>query len=279
MPANRPTSAPVAARSPAPRALLVVVSWLCVSATGCFTNSVLTLARTNPKGTVTGYFGPSGVVLTAPGSGGGTAGLAQIEGGFHYSVHDRVEVGLKAYIPGLAFDTKVGFIRSPTGESGFNLSIDPEIGIMGFGVGSSSNSGSGGRTSSGAGAGALTFSVPLLLGIDLAGHELVIAPRVTDWLAIIGSGGVSGGANLVYVGGGIGMAFRITPRFRLMPNVSVMVPVVGTAFTNGTTGTATWDSGALVAQFGLGFLFGGVDERARAPMVMPAPVGAPLPPP
>ena len=236
---------------------------------GCFSNSTMTLARTQPKGTVTGYVGPTGVVVTSTGNCGGSTscsgsiGWAQVEGGFHYSVTDEVEIGLKGYIPGLAFDTKIGFIRARDPDNGFNLSIDPEIGIMGFAVGSSSSSGGGS-----VGAAALTFSLPLLLGIDFSGHELVIAPRLTDWLFIAGADSANAGGNILFAGGSVGMAFKVLPKLRIMPDISVMAPVLLTGFANGMSATVSTSNffAGLVVQFGVGFLFGGEDRRVAPPM-------------
>ena len=111
----------------------------------------------------------------------------------------------------------------------------------------------------------------MLIGIDFSGHELIIGPRVIDQLFFNGVASATGPVNVLYAGGSIGMALRISPSFRMLPEVSIAIPVLGQI----TGGASTTLGGGLIFQVGVGFLLG-TENQYDAPQS--APVGPPPPP-
>jgi prepilin-type processing-associated H-X9-DG protein len=120
----------------------------------------------------------------------------------------------------------------------------------------------------------LSFALPVLIGIDFSGHELIIGPRLIDQLFFNGvATGVGGGpVNVLYAGGSVGIALRISSSFRMLPEVAIAVPVYGTA-PGGAASTTL--GGGLIFQVGVGFLLG-TENQYDAPQA--APVGPPPPP-
>ncbi|HEY1957512.1 MAG TPA: hypothetical protein VGH28_17960 [Polyangiaceae bacterium] len=243
--------------------------------TGCASFSTFGLARTMNKGGIQGWVAPGGggAVATATGATGGV-GYPMLEGGVRYGVTDNVELGAKLGFDGFTLQGKFGLVRSPSMDHGVNLSVAPQVGFIGFGA-----SASGGGSSSSTFVGVLTAQLPILFGIDFGGHELVFGPRVVDQVLFgdVGTssgGGGSGTANLLYVGGSIGFAIRVSPYVRIMPEVAVGVPVYESIADVGSSAL-----GGLVFQGGIGFLFGSGDQYERPEPPPPPPVVAQPPPP
>ncbi len=241
--------------------------------TGCATTSTFGLARTLNKGAVQGWVAPSGgaIIVTAPRV--AVQGYPLVEGGFRAGLTDNIELGARLGFGGIAVEGKFGLIRSPTMDSGFNLSLNPQVQFVGFPVPATA-------TTAGGFVGALSLHLPVLFGIDFKGHELIFGPRVIDQI-LFGSGTGTAVANLVYFGGTIGFAIRIAPGFRILPEVSVSAPVIGSA--GGNTNAAF---GAIIFQAGVGFLFGSAHqyEPKASPPARPEPLPAeeftppPMPP-
>ena len=84
----------------------------------------------------------------------------------------------------------------------------------------------------------------MLVGIRVGGSELVLGPKIHDWMLIAGSGGTNGSGNLVSVGGTVGFALRLGSGFRIMPEIAVLRPVVAsvTAGTGDNTLTQVFTS-------------------------------------
>src|SRR5262249_22308083 len=141
--------------------------WLCLSIplvtlTGCGSFSSFGLARTLNKGAVQGWVAPSGGgAVSINSKTRGAVGYPLLEGGVRYGVTERVELGGKLGFNGITADGKFGLIRSPAMDSGFNLSVDPAVGFIGYGAGGSTSSGDAGGF-----IGVLTLSLPVLIGFD-----------------------------------------------------------------------------------------------------------------
>lgn len=232
---------------------------------GCASVSTMGLARTLNQRAVQGWVGPSGGgVIALPASPGGTAaslGYPLVEGGVRIGVTDHFELGGKLGFSGIGIEGKVAFVRTPTMDSGVNVSINPGVTFVGAGFGNIF-------------AGTLTFHLPVLIGIDFSGHELVIGPRLIDQLFFGGVGTSGAAVNLIYAGGSVGFAVKVSPGFRILPELSVGVPVFGSVA--GSTATAL-GGGGLIFQAGLGFLFGTNDQYEHVD-VRPALTPPPLPP-
>lgn len=240
--------------------------------TGCASFSTMGLARTMNKGGIQGWVAPGGggAIATESGTSVG-AGYPLLEGGIRYGVTDNVELGAKLGFDGITLQSKFGLVRSPTMEHGVDLSVAPQVGFIGYGA---STSGSGSSSSSFVGV--LTAQLPILFGIDFGGHELVFGPRVVDQVLFgnfsSGTSGGSGVADLLYVGGSIGFAIRVSPYVRIMPEVAIGVPVFESANNVGSSAL-----GGLIFQGGIGFLFGSGDQYERSEPPPPPPNMAPPP--
>lgn len=228
---------------------------------GCASFSTFGLARTLNQGAVQGWVAPGGgggsATTTTPNPNGTsrtqTATLAYplLEGGVRVGVTDNIELGGKLGFNGITLESKFGLIRSPSMDSGVNLSLAPAVGFIGYG-------GSSGGTS--AFLGALSFHLPVLVGIDFGGHELVLGPRLVDQV-VFGGGSSSSGSgsstiNVFYVGGSIGFAIRVSSGVRILPEFAVGIPTVAT----GDVGPNAKAFNALLFQGGVAFLFGSSNQ-------------------
>ena len=224
---------------------VVCMAGLGLVLSGCPSISTLGLARTLDQGEVQVAISPgsSGLALAA----NDTTGLLaapQIEVAARYGVTDSFELGAKAWVVGAAIDGKFSLIRS-NGENGLDLAINP-----GFGYLSVSASTSSGAASN---VGTLSIYLPLLIGLNFGGHQLVLGPKVIDQIYFAGSAS----QNLILVGSSIGFALKLGDNFRLLPELSVAYPL-------GVDTTAVGATG-LAYQANLVFLFGGY-RGSRGPV-------------
>lgn len=244
------------------RSLLVAVVWML---SGCASVSTMGLARTLNKGGAQGWVGPSGggvVALGAsPGSQATTIGYPLVEGGGRIGITDHFELGGRIGFSGIGIEGKVAFLRPPTMDSGVNVSINPGFTFAGFGGGDLFT-------------GTLTFHLPVLIGIDFNGHELVLGPRIID--QVVFGALTAAPINVLYAGGSVGFAVKVSPTFRMIPELAIGVPAFITG-PNGSGGaTSALGGGGLIFQAGLGFVFGGPNQYDN---VEPRPLTAPPPPP
>jgi hypothetical protein len=209
---------------------------------GCPSISTLGAARTIDRGTSQFFIAPEVTYFTL-----GEKPLVkpQVEFGVRYGLTDKLELGGKVWLPGIAADAKIALLRAKSPDAGLDVALNPGFSYLGGFSGTRSGEGSSLHT--------FTLFVPLLLGLNVGGgHQLVLAPRVIDQL-FMGSGSDGGAANIVYAGTSLGFVFKVGPSFRLMPEVSVGVPIVGTVSGFGTDVGV----GALIVQGGVGLLLGG----------------------
>jgi hypothetical protein len=253
---------------------------LALPLTGCASFSTFGLARTLNHGAVQGWVAPSGggAVATSSGTSVGI-GYPFLEGGARYGITDNVEIGGKLGFNGITLESKFAVVRAPTMDSGVNLSIAPQVGFIGYGA-----SGGTGSDNASTFVAVLTAQLPILFGIDVGGHEIVFGPRIVDQVLFgavsSGSNSGSGTANLLYVGGSIGVAFRASASVRILPEIAIGVPVYAS---DSDVGSSSF--GGLIFQGGIGFLFGSSDQYERPapppppPVMQPPPVAPPPPPP
>jgi hypothetical protein len=242
---------------------------------GCASVSTMGLARTLNKGAVQGWVAPSGggIVATtgvSPGSVGAGIGYPLIEGGVRVGVTDHFELGGKLGFSGIGLEGKGALVRSESMESGVNVSLNPGVTFVGIGSGDLF-------------LGTVTFHLPVLIGIDFAGHELVIGPRLIDQLFLGGAGATGASINVLYAGGSLGIAIKLLPGLRLLPEVAFGVPFLVTGSATGVGTASQLGGGGLIFQAGLGFLFGSPDQYERREVLPmsppPLPPAAPLSPP
>ena len=87
------------------------------------------------------------------------------------------------------------------------------------------------------------------------GSELVFGPRLANatFFGVSGEGG--GVVNIVSAGASVGYAARLGKSFRLMPELAVLVPLVGASALDDGSDAAVGFSGGMV-QLKVGFIFG-----------------------
>ena len=152
--------------------------------------------------------GPARADLFPPGPGESAGTGPLLEAAVRYGLTPRVELGAKVFAIGGAIETKVQLV---TGGR-LDLAIAPSTG---YGLYAPS-----GHTN--AAFHILHLQLPLLIGINLGEHQLVVAPKLIDevWL---GAGDGSHGSRQIRVGGAsVGLAFRISGSVTVMPEGHVV---------------------------------------------------------
>lgn len=208
---------------------------------GCPSFSTMGTARTLPKGKGQFFVAPGGMVLKdfQRDSTGQyeSFGLPTVEFGGRYGVTDGVEVGGKVWMMGAELDTKFALLRAPTGDAGLDVALAPAVSLYPF-------------TSGDQDATYGWLHLPLLVGVNLGGSQLVLGPRVSGML-ITGSGD---DISAVWLGGSVGFAWKVGDGFRILPELSVAYPAHVTV--GATTSTDLVPDGAII-QGSIGLLFGG----------------------
>lgn len=250
--------------------------------TGCASISNLQMADTLGRGNF--QFGIEPGVLGAqslrPGAAASESGyFPHVDVSARYGVSEGVDVGVRA---GLSFIELQGkFLFTRPGDPHLAVSLAPTVGGLVLGGGGSA-------------AGIINIGVPVLVGIKTAGgSELVLGPRLQNLVAFGTVGSGTGGA--IYglaAGGSVGFAWRITDNFGLMPEASVVLPVLGgSAFASQFTSVSSVNAGAAIIQVKIGVLIGRFrplkppnDDLQQAPpqripVVANPPLPAPLPAP
>ncbi|MBX7100633.1 MAG: hypothetical protein K1X89_23170 [Myxococcaceae bacterium] len=203
---------------------------------GCVSISSMQSADTLGKGNFQIGAEPGAQILT------GVAGYPHIDLSFRYGANDRFDIGGRVGQSFLELQTKV-LLTEP--GAAFKLSLAPAVG-------------GGYVAAGGAGFGVLNISVPVLAGIAVSDNiELVLGPRMVNWLYFGGSSGGSGSVYAMGVGGSFGAAFGLSESFKLMPEFAVSVPVVGSVSAGGSSASGgIGGAGVVFVQFKLGLLFG-----------------------
>ncbi len=200
------------------RSLLLLIPLACA---GCSTFTTLGTARTLGAGTGEVVFAASAISV----EGEKVAAAPQLEAGVRYGFTAWFDGGLRYSLGVLQVEGKFQLRRSEAAWLGLDLAVQPTVGYWG---GESSEYEAWGEF------GGLT--VPLLIGINLGAHQLVLGPRVTG---LVGhakhlEGEVLTGpmhARGLLAGGGIGFAFAPWgQKFKLVPEIVTMVPVATRGF-------------------------------------------------
>lgn len=206
---------------------------------GCVTMGTLQRADTLGVG---GY--EIGVEPGAWGAGAGGTGsvLPSVAVSARIGVAERTDVGFRVGSNGI----DMGFKQQLTapGTDGVVLSLAPQLG--GFFIGTGEGS-----------AGLYHVQVPLIVGIPTPNDsQFVVSPKL-HWLgAIAGSGSSGGSAGVLSAGSGVGYAARLSPAVQLMPEATVLVPLLVTAAADGDSATETVDEAGVLFQVGLSVLIG-----------------------
>jgi hypothetical protein len=211
---------------------------------GCPSATTMGLAKTLDQGRVQGYVAPGFAAAAVVGAGASVGGaFPDIEAGIRYGVTDGAEIGARLGLSGLTLEGKFALARNPTFDSGIDLSLNPGIGFF-----------AGGTT--GASASVFNISLPLLVGFNMSGNQLVLGPKLVDQLWLV----TGGTANFLYAGLSVGYGIKVSPSFRLLPEISAIFPVLTSAAAGGVGGSIT-GFGAVIFQGGIGFMFGGYNDN------------------
>jgi hypothetical protein len=163
-----------------------------------------------------------------------------------YGLTDRIDIGGGIGAKGLELAGK--FQLTNPANRGFVVSLAPSAGGLAIG---------GASDDVALGAGLLTFTLPVLFGIGIGeSSEVVIGHKVLDVVAFAGSDDGGGAANLVLWGGSLGFCLSLG-RFKLLPEVAVVTPLVGSVGNTDDGAVSKLLRSRAIFQFGLGFLFGG----------------------
>ncbi|HEY8208780.1 MAG TPA: hypothetical protein VIG99_14925 [Myxococcaceae bacterium] len=209
-----------------------------VGLTGCPSFSTMGLARPIRKGTTQIVVAPEALALAVvnPTTGVATgAVLPQAEIAVRYGITDSFELGAKAWLLGAGLEGKIGIIQSNPGF-GLDIAINPGFAYLGYGSTTSSS-------------GLLSLSLPVMFGLNLGGHQLIVAPKVMDLVFLGGTSPV----HVVLTGASVGFALKLGDELRIMPEISAVYPA--SVNSGGTTFTLPFQGAAV--QAGLGLLIGG----------------------
>jgi hypothetical protein len=217
-------------RNPIPL-LVVCLGALGFLAPGCASTG---MARTLDAGRLQVSLVPGAQAATGYEDSG--VAFPQAEVGVRYGLTDRIDVGARLFVPGLGVDARFALLRAPSLRSGVELTLAPSV----LYTPDLSN----GLQSVGKGIGLV--QLPLLVGVNLGGSQLVLGPRVG--FLFDGTGSTTA-RQLPLAGTSLGCAFPIGNWFRLTPEVSVLQPF-GYPF-----------GGQMMVHGGIGFLFGGYAEE------------------
>lgn len=216
-----------------------ILPLLALTLPGCVTMGTLQRADTLGAG---GY--EIGVEPGVWGAGAGGTGsvLPSVAVSARIGIADRTDIGFRVGSNGIDMGFKQQF--TTPGTDGVVLSLAPQLG--GFFIGTGEGS-----------AGLYHVQVPVLIGIPTPhDSQFVLSPKL-HWLgAIAGSGSSGGSAGVLSAGTGVGYAARLSPAVQLLPEVTVLVPVLVTAAADGDSATETVDQAGVLFQAGLSVLIG-----------------------
>lgn len=136
--------------------------------------------------------------------------LPQVDLGVRYGVTDRFDVGARLFLPGAAVEGRYALLRAPSLQSGIDLTLAPSLLYSHEGLGST-----GGEP-------LLHAELPLLLGVNMGGSQLVLGARA-GLLSNLEDPTRPGGRPDLTLGTSLGLAVPITPWLRVLPELSLRV--------------------------------------------------------
>jgi hypothetical protein len=245
---------------------LALASALTGLLSGCPSFSSLKTARALDKGefqiTVAAEVGGVSVPSSTQGYLPASVVYPQFEVASRWGVSDGLDLGFKAYSLGTEFDATIQLIRG-----GFDLALSPGVGVsavvlfspLAFGDFTAGNN---------FGYLYIPLHLDLLAGLQFGGqHQIVIGPSLYAMFTLASSNGES--PVTLLVGGSVGVSFKLSDTFRLMPEFDFYVPIAGqiAAFSSNNGGAYGAGSGAFVYAFALGFAFGDDGFKRKGPTV------------
>jgi hypothetical protein len=165
---------------------------------GCMSFSTLGRARVVEQGRTQVYGAPEAFVV-ATASGASVRPTAEL--GVRYGATRDVELGARVTTAGLTLGTRVQLERSPDPHDGVDVLIAP---ALAYTVQDK-----------------LALEVPVLVGINLGEHQLVLAPRLVYQMRL-GVPFAPGPVSFLYAGLSVGVAIRLDDHVALMPEVAAL---------------------------------------------------------
>lgn len=225
-----------------------LVGALTLLSSGCASLSNLqtadTLGRGNFQvGVETGTLSAASTVAPVSVANGNPSFLPHVDVSARFGVSEGVDLGLRAGLSFLELQGK--FLFTKPGDQHLAVSLAPTAGGLLL-------PGTGGAGSPVVGL--LNIALPVLIGIKTSGgSELVLGPRLQNLVLLAGTSTVYG----LGAGGSVGFAIRFTENFGLMPEASIVVPLVGaSAFASQFTTASVTGNGLFFFQFKIGVLVG-----------------------
>ncbi|WP_257449682.1 hypothetical protein [Archangium lipolyticum] len=174
-------------------------------------------------------------VQGAMGLNGPGAAYPQGEVGVRYGLTERIDVGARVFIPGIEADARFGLLRALSLKHGVDLTLAPSVRyIPNFDLSSAWD-------------GAGMVQLPLLIGVNLEGYQLVLGPRVAY---LFGKAlDYTTSREPLLVGSSLGVAVPIGRWFHVMPEVSVLQEPTRPPLEH------------VMLQAGVGFIFGGYTQE------------------
>ncbi len=215
-----------------------------LGATGCAATGMVQTAQTVGKG---GY-----EVSIDPGV-NGVLGLPFAGPAFHaafrYGVTDRIDIG--ARVGTTLAELQAKFLFTDPANETIAVSIVPAAGVLLI-PGSGFVSG-------------VNIPIPVLIGFKFGAHELTLGPRFQNSIYFDPTGTVDGSFYSLGAGLSLGFAAQATESFRILPEFSVVTPIViGGSDGQGNSEYLPVDFGLFSFSFNLGLQFGSARKKFTA---------------
>ena len=212
--------------------------------TGCATFGSVQRANTMGKGGIQVGIEPGAKAFVGDGAIGIPDMTVSVRGG----VSDRLDIGGR--IGTNLWDLHMKYQFSDPEGTGPVVSLAPALSLYPWLV-TAGDGGGGGFVG--------ILNVPVLIGIPVGEHQFVFGPRLVNYFITAGEniGGSVGAANIVFAGSSFAFAARAGQNFSVIPELTVVYPVVGGVSANGeVSGASLIGSNVLMMEFKLGFVIG-----------------------
>lgn len=188
---------------------------------------------------------------------GGKPGLQiypHFDAAVRFGITDKFDLGLRA---GWSFlEVQAKYMLTEPDRSKVTVSVAPALGGVVLTSGPASLSG------------ILSAATPVLIGIPVGVHQLVLGPRSQHFIFI--GGMYEKPVYLLAVGGSLGFAIRFSDTLTLLPELAAVWPIFGglpVTMSNGTQVDYLYGAmGAGVFQFKLGFLLDRRTGLSKSPL-------------
>lgn len=231
---------------------------------GCASLGGVQRADTLGKGNYQVGIEPGAAALVVPGT--QPLMFPVVDVSARFGVTDGIDLGARVGT-GTGLEVQGKFLLTKPGDPNLAVSFAPTFGGFAIGVG-------------GAAVALLGLNLPVLVGIKLGEHELILGPRLYSWYFGGGGGGQSAGGLVLMPGMSVGFAAQLSDSFALIPELSFVVPVGAAAGVSqalgGGSAASSINAFAPFMSFRLGIEFGRMGKRAPPEPIEPL---TPPPPP